>query len=282
MQALAGLKVGFIGGGAMGGALATGLVRSGRVAPEQVLVSDVCAERLAELSRVLGIKTLSDNRFLAREADIIVLAVKPDQIRPVLEEIADLVHPGQTLISIAAGVPLAELQRWVGKAVPVVRVMPNTPALVGEGASAYVLGSHAGSRDAGRAEALLSAVGRVVRVAKEELLDAVTGLSGSGPAYIYLVIEALAEGGVRMGLSWRDALLLAAQTVLGAAKMVLVSEEHPSVLKDRVMTPAGTTVEGLFVLEERGVRAAFIEAVKAAALRAEAIRLGRNGKGGKD
>ncbi|ACX52150.1 pyrroline-5-carboxylate reductase [Ammonifex degensii KC4] len=282
MQALAGLKVGFIGGGAMGGALATGLVRSGRVAPEQVLVSDVSAERLAELSRTLGIKTLSDNRSLAQEADIIVLAVKPDQVRPVLEEISDLVRPEQTLISIAAGVSLAELQSWAGKAVPVVRVMPNTPALVGEGASAYALGSHAGSRDAERTEALMSAVGRVVRVPKEELLDAVTGLSGSGPAYVYLVIEALAEGGVRMGLSWKEALLLAAQTVLGAAKMVLASEEHPSVLKGRVMTPAGTTVEGLFVLEDRGVRAAFIEAVKAAALRSKEMRLGKNEKGGKN
>ncbi|MGO0122350.1 pyrroline-5-carboxylate reductase [Desulfothermobacter acidiphilus] len=281
MGALTGLKVGFVGGGAMGGALITGLVRSGRVAPDQVLVSDLSPERRAHLSQSLGVKALADNRTLAREAEVVVLAVKPAQMRAVLGEIADLLRPEQTLISIAAGVPLESLEEWVGQPVPVVRVMPNTPALVGEGASAYALGRHAGERDAERTEALLSAVSRVIRV-QEELLDAVTGLSGSGPAYVYLIIEALAEGGVRVGLPWKEALLLATQTVLGAAKMVLVAEEHPSVLKDRVMTPAGTTVEGLFVLEERGVRAAFMEAVRVATLRSQALRLSSSGKGGKE
>lgn len=271
---LTGLKIGIIGAGAMGGALATGLVRSGRVPHTAVLISDVLPERLAKLEGELSVLALSDNRLLVQKADIVILAVKPDTVAPVLGEIGSFLRPEQTLISIAAGVPLNSIEEKVPEGIPVVRVMPNTPCLVGEGASAYALGKAAASRDAARTEAIFSAVGRVVRV-KEELLDVVTGLSGSGPAYVYLIIEALTDGGVRMGLPRDVALTLAAQTLLGAARMVLASGEHPAVLKDRVVTPGGTTAVGLLALEERGVRAAIIRAVEAATLRSRELRMGK-------
>lgn len=272
---LTGLKIGLIGGGAMGGALATGLVKSGRVPAGALLVSDVNVRCLRNLEETLGIRAFQDNEPVAGEADVVILAVKPDVVVPVLQSIGSLLRPEQTLISIAAGVPLVRLEKNIPGPVPVVRVMPNTPCLVGAGASAYALGSNAGPRDAARAEAVFSSVGRVVAV-KEALLDAVTGLSGSGPAYIYLVIEALADGGVRMGLPRDVALVLAAQTVLGAAKMVLETGEHPAQLKDRVTTPAGTTAAGLFVLEDRSVRAALAEAIRAAAARSRELSTGGN------
>lgn len=267
---LSGLKIGLIGGGAMGGALAAGLVSSGRVPPAAILVSDVAPERLRRLEQELKVRTLQDNRLLAQEADIVLLAVKPDVVLSVLQQIGSLLRPSQTLISIAAGVTLSFLEQNIPQPVPVVRVMPNTPCLVGEGASAYALGRNAGPRDAARAAAIFSAVGRAVQV-REELLDSVTGLSGSGPAYVYLLIEALADGGVRMGLPRDVALALAAQTVLGAARMVLTQGAHPAELKDRVVTPGGTTAAGLLVLEEQGVRAALIRAVEAATLRSREL-----------
>ncbi|MEW6447910.1 MAG: pyrroline-5-carboxylate reductase [Bacillota bacterium] len=267
---LKGLKVGLIGGGAMGGALAAGLAKSGLIPETALSVSDVSAERLRHLEETLGIRTFQENKPLVNEADIVILAVKPDIIAPVMEEIGPVLRPEQTVISIAAGVPISFIEKYIRLPVPVVRVMPNTPCLVGEGASAYVLGSYAGPRDAARVEAVFTSVGRTVAV-KESLLDTVTGLSGSGPAYVYMVIEALADGGVRMGLPRDTALLLAAQTVLGAAKMVLTTGEHPAQLKDRVTTPGGTTAAGLFVLECRGVRAALIEAVSAASERSKEL-----------
>jgi pyrroline-5-carboxylate reductase len=267
---LTGLTVGLIGAGAMGGALATGLVKSGCIAPGAVLISDVDTSRLERLETSLGIRTFGHNTQLVSEADVVVLAVKPDMVAPVLAEVGPFFHAGKTLISIAAGMPLRVLEERIGVSVPVVRVMPNTPCLVGAGASVYSLGTHAGPRDAARTQAVFSSVGLVLE-AGESLLDAVTGLSGSGPAYVYMVIEALADGGVRMGLPRETAVTLAAQTVLGGAKMVLESGEHPATLRDRVTTPGGTTAAGLFTLEDRGLRAALCEAVKAAAVRAREL-----------
>lgn len=271
---LTGLKIGIIGGGAMGGALATGLVKSGAIPQTDLVVSDVSTERLRRLEETLGIHTFQENRPLANEADIVILAVKPDVVAPVMEEIGRILRPEQTVISIAAGVPISIIERHIPQPVPVVRVMPNTPCLIGEGASAYALGSHAGSRDAVRVEAVFTSVGRTVAV-KESLLDAVTGLSGSGPAYVYMMVEALADGAVKVGLPRDAALLLSAQTVLGAAKMVLTTGEHPAELKDRVATPGGTTAAGLFVLEQRGLRAALIEAVSAATERSQELSRGK-------
>ncbi|RJX17124.1 MAG: pyrroline-5-carboxylate reductase [Ammonifex sp.] len=267
---LTGLKVGLIGAGAMGGALATGLVKSGHITPDAVLVSDVDGRCLERLGATLGVRTLEENKRLVSEADVIILAVKPDMVAPVLAETGPLFRAGQTLVSIAAGTTLRTLEKQIPGTVPVVRVMPNTPCLVGAGASAYALGTHAGPRDAVRTQAIFASVGLALEV-KESLLDAVTGLSGSGPAYVYMVIEALADGGVRMGLPREAAVMLAAQTVLGGARMVLESGEHPATLRDRVTTPGGTTAAGLFALEDRGLRAALSEAVSAATARAREL-----------
>ncbi|MEW6171913.1 MAG: pyrroline-5-carboxylate reductase [Bacillota bacterium] len=270
---LTGLKVGIVGGGAMGGALTTGLVKSGRVVPNAITVSDIDTRCLQRLEDGLGVRTVQDNKHLVAEADIIVLAIKPNLVVPVLKDAGPFLRPEKTVISIAAGIPISVIEQNIPRLIPVVRVMPNTPCLVGEGASVYALGTNAGQRDAARAEAVFSSVGRVV-AAKEALLDAVTGLSGSGPAFVYTVIEALADGGVRMGLPREMALILAAQTVLGGAKMVLESGEHPATLRDRVTTPGGTTAAGLFELEDRGLRAALIRAVGAAAARSRELSSG--------
>lgn len=271
---LTGLKVGLIGGGAMGGALATGLVKSGVIPQTALSVSDVSTERLRQLEETLGVRTFNENQPLVSESDIVILAVKPDIVGPVMQEIGPVLRSGHTLISIAAGISINMIEKYIPQPVPVVRVMPNTPCLVGEGASAYALGSNAALRDAVRVEAVFNSVGRAVAV-KESLLDAATGLSGSGPAYVFMIIEALADGGVKMGLPRDTALLLSAQTVLGAAKMVLTAGDHPAQLKDRVTTPGGTTAAGLFVLEDRGVRAALIEAVAAATDRSKHLSKGQ-------
>ncbi|MFZ5631581.1 MAG: pyrroline-5-carboxylate reductase [Bacillota bacterium] len=270
---LTGSKTGFIGGGAMAGALLTGLAGSGAVDAGDLYVSDVNKERLEQLKSSLNINILYDNKELVRLVDIIVLAVKPGVVLPVLREVADLIKPGQTLISIAAGVSTGALEYAAGKDVAVVRVMPNTPALVGEGASAVCAGTKAGRADVEKALGIFNAVGRAVEV-PESLMDAVTGLSGSGPAYMFVILEALADAGVRMGLPRDTALLLAAQTMLGAARMLLESGRHPGQLKDMVTTPGGTTIEGLFSLEGDAIRGSLIRAVEAATLKSREISAG--------
>ncbi|MCL6610812.1 MAG: pyrroline-5-carboxylate reductase [Peptococcaceae bacterium] len=267
---LTGLKLGFLGGGAMAGALLAGLTGSGAVAARDLYVSDVSRERLELLKASLNINILYDNREVVRLADIIILAVKPGIVLSVLREAAGELKPGQTVISIAAGVPLGSLESAAGGEAAVVRVMPNTPALVGEGASAVCPGTRAGSRDVERALAVFNAVGRAVEV-PESMMDAVTGLSGSGPAYMFVILEALADAGLRMGLPRNVAVLLAAQTMLGAAKMLLETGRHPGQLKDMVTTPGGTTIEGLYTLERRGLRGALMEAVEAAAARSREL-----------
>lgn len=267
---LHGKKLGFVGGGAMGGALASGVVKAGLVLPGETWISDVRAEQLDRLASELGVCTTTDNACLARECEIIVLAVKPFLAGKVLDGLAGSLGPRHTLISIAAGVTLTFLEKHVPPDVPLIRVMPNTPCLVNEGASAFSLGRGAGPEHAEYARAVLGAVGRVVEV-PEPLLDAVTGLSGSGPAYVYLIIEALSDGGVRMGLPRDIATTLAAQTLVGAARMVLETGEHPGRLKDMVTTPAGTTAEGLAVLEAGAVRGNLIRAVEAATKKSQVL-----------
>ncbi|HAG06951.1 MAG: Pyrroline-5-carboxylate reductase [Clostridia bacterium 62_21] len=259
--------IGIIGAGAMGEALATGIVRAGLVRPADLYMTDVRRERLDYLQTRLGITPLTDNKQLASISRVVILAVKPPVVGPVLGEVASALTPEHTVISIAAGVTLAFIEQRLAPGVPVVRVMPNTPCLVGAGASAFALGRYAQAEDAARAREVLEAVGIAVEV-PEEHLDIVTGLSGSGPAYAYLVIEALSDGAVRLGLPRQVAVRLAAQTLYGAAKMVLSSEEHPARLRDAVTTPGGTTAAGLFALEEAGVRAAFARAVERATRRA--------------
>ena len=260
-------QIGFIGAGQMARALAGGFVQAGLVAGRQIVASDpVAAARDAWQSALPQARIAASNAAVAAEADVIVLAVKPQQMSAVLAELKPACKANHLVISIAAGVRLATLEAGLGNEVRLVRVMPNTPCLVGQSASAYTLGTRATAADGELVEQLLGSVGRAFRV-EEKLLDAVTGLSGSGPAFVFVLIEALSDGGVRMGLPRDLALALAAQTVRGAAEMMLVTGEHPAVLKDRVASPGGTTIAGLQALESGGLRSALIAAVEAATRR---------------
>lgn len=263
-------KIGFIGGGSMGEALLTGILKSGLALPGELYVSDVESSRLNYLQDKLGINTVISNEALVDSAGIVVLAVKPQVIPDVLREIALLPLKAKTFFSIAAGITTSFIESFFSKPVAVVRVMPNAPCLVGEGISAICPGKYAGQEDLEKARVIFSSVGKVV-VVKENLFDAVTGLSGSGPAYMYIILEALTDGGVLMGLPREVAKVLSTQTMLGAARMVLETGEHPAKLKDMVTTPGGTTIAGLFALEEGELRATLMEAVEAATERAREL-----------
>lgn len=264
---MAGRKIGFIGGGNMAGALIRGLLAGKTMAPDQIRVSDVKSERLDELGRTYGVETTTDNEQLARWADVLVIAVKPQIVDRILSPLAASMSDADLVISIAAGVPIDALEARLPQGARVVRAMPNTAAIALAGATAIAPGTHATSGDLEVAKALFDAVGRCV-VLDESLLDAVTGLSGSGPAYVMVMIEALADGGVKVGLGRDTALLLAAQTVYGAAKLQLETGEHPGRLKDMVTSPGGTAIAGLHTLESGGLRRTLIDAVEAASTRA--------------
>jgi pyrroline-5-carboxylate reductase len=259
-------RFGFIGAGRMATALARGFITQGLAEPGQILASDPLPGAAEQFAQATGAKTTTDNSRVAAESDCLFLAVKPQQMSEVLDGLRSRVTAKHLVISIAAGIPLAALATGLGPEPRLVRVMPNTPCLIGHGASAYCLGPGALAGDGELVGRLLSAVGRAYEV-PEKLLDAVTGLSGSGPAFVYVMIEALSDGGVRMGLPRDVATTLAAQTVRGAAEMVLETGEHPAVLKDRVASPGGTTIAGLQALESGGLRAALIAAVEAATRR---------------
>jgi pyrroline-5-carboxylate reductase len=267
---LNGKKVGFIGGGKMGGALAAGIVANKLVPSSHVMVADVDRERLDELAKAYGIVVAKDNKRVAREADILILAVKPQNMGEVLSDLAAVVGKSCLVISIAAGISIKFIEERLKKGVRVIRVMPNTPALIGEGMAALAISASATQKDLAQARQIFDAVGLTVEV-KEELMNAVTGLSGSGPAYGFIIIEALSDAGVRMGLSRDVALKLAAQTLLGAAKLCLKGDKHPGELKDMVASPAGTTIAGIKALEEGKIRATLMAAVEAATLRAKEL-----------
>ncbi len=258
------LAVGFLGAGQMATALAVGWAKAGLLDRARSLASDPHPAAQSRFATETGLTAVTCNADLMAAADVVVLAVKPQVLPAMLAEIAPLVEPRHLLISIAAGATLARLTTALGPTARVVRVMPNTPAVVGASATGIAGGS---ADDQATVERLFAAVGTAVRV-PEPLLDAVTGLSGSGPAYVFVMIEALADGGVRAGLPRDVAQKLAAQTVLGAAKMVLETGQHPAVLKDAVASPGGTTIAGLHALERAGFRAALMDAVSAAAERA--------------
>jgi pyrroline-5-carboxylate reductase len=251
----------------MAGALILGLLQSKTVAPSRIVASDVKKERLKHLATTYGIKVTLDNHALVRDAEVIVLSVKPQVVDKVLSVIGADVRKDQLVISIAAGVPLAALEARLPPGTRVVRTMPNVAALSLAGATAISPGTHATTKDMRRATALFEAVGRVVTL-DETLLDAVTGLSGSGPAYVMLMIDALADGGVKVGLHRDTALLLAAQTVFGAAKLLLDTGEHPGRLKDMVTSPGGTAIAGIHTLESGGLRRTLIDAVEVSSKRA--------------
>lgn len=257
------LTIGFLGAGKMATALARGFVRAGVAKPGQILASDVSPAARAAFSKEVGAKTTSSNLEIIKSANVLVLAVKPDQVAELLHEARAAFTNRHMLISIAAGVTLAKLEAGLGADARLIRVMPNTPALVGASATAFATGKATAAEDAQLAQKLFSSVGVAFQV-KESLLDAVTGLSGSGPAYVYVAIEALADGGVAAGLPRDVATRLAAQTVLGGAKMVLETGQHPGVLKDMVASPGGTTIEGLHELEKGKLRGTLINAVRAA------------------
>jgi pyrroline-5-carboxylate reductase len=257
------LTIGFLGAGKMATALAKGFVRAEIVFPKEIIAGDLSELALENFARETSAKTTAANAEVLKFAGIVVLAVKPDHVAEVLAGLRRSFTDQHLLISIAAGVTLAKLEAALPAGARVIRVMPNTPALVGESASAFALGKNATAADGELAKKLLSAVGVAFQV-KESLLDAVTGLSGSGPAYVYQFIEAMSDGGVAAGLPRDIATKLAAQTVLGAAKMVLETGQHPGALKDQVTSPGGTTIEGLHELEKGRLRAIVMSAVRAA------------------
>jgi pyrroline-5-carboxylate reductase len=262
------MKLGVIGCGKMGTALIQGAIRAGVVAAGDVIGCDPYENSRLAFAKATGAKATADIAELAAVSEVILLCTKPMDIPAALADVAKMaIGEPRLVISIAAGVTLSALEAAASENFRVIRAMPNTPALVGHGAAGYCLGNRATADDAKAAQSLLGAVGLAVEV-PERLMDAVTGLSGSGPAYIYVVIDALADGGVRAGIPRADAVRLAAQTVLGAAAMVLETGEHPAVLKDMVTSPGGTTIAGLAALEKHGLRSALIEAVGAATQRA--------------
>jgi pyrroline-5-carboxylate reductase len=265
---------GFIGSGKMATALVRGMIRAGTASAGSITVADPVEPARQALAAESGATASADNRAVAGASDVIVLAVKPQSMADVLAELRPAVTADHLVVSVAAGVTVARLAEGLGpEPRRIVRVMPNTPALLSEGASAYCLGPHARPDDEATVRACLDAVGRSFRVA-ESLMDAVTGLSGSGPAFVYAIIEALSDGGVRVGLPRDVATALAAQTVLGAAKMVLETGLHPGVLKDQVTSPGGTTIAGLHALERSAVRAGLMNAVEAATLRSAELARG--------
>jgi pyrroline-5-carboxylate reductase len=264
------VRFAFIGGGNMAEALIKGLLSGLGVKPQHIIATDVLPERRSYMQATYGITASAENKHAVQESEVIVLAVKPQIMPSILEEIAPVVNSEKVVISIAAGITLQTLQRALGDSRRVVRVMPNTPALVLAGAAGISPGKAATAQDIALVERIFNAVGRAV-VVSDELMDAVTGLSGSGPAFIFALIEGLSDGGVLMGLARPTATMLAAQTVLGAAQMVLETGKHPGELKDMVTSPAGTTIAGMQALESGGLRGLMIEAVRRATERSAAL-----------
>jgi pyrroline-5-carboxylate reductase len=263
-------QVGILGAGNMGEALIHGLLYGHLCRPDQIFCSDVRSERLKALREKYGVKTTTHNTEVVKQSDILILSVKPQIMKQVVEEIAKHLDLSKLIISIAAGISLDAIEACARKDLKLIRVMPNICVSVREGASAIAGGKHAVKEDLMIAKAIFDSVGKSLFI-EESLLDAVTGLSGSGPAYIFLIIDALADAGVKVGLSRDDALILASQTVLGAAKMLIETGEHPGKLKDMVTSPGGTAIAGLHTLEEGGLRTTLINAVEVATKRSKVL-----------
>lgn len=256
-------KIAFIGTGNMGTALLGGLLKAELTHPENLIATDVRQDLLDTVQEKWGVATTTDNHHAVQSSDVIVLSVKPQALQSVLNEIKPDLRDEQLIISIVAGIPTDLISNFIGKKNPVIRVMPNIPAVVDEAATGLCLGKYAQELHREIAMKIMGAVGEVETV-PEELMDVVTGLSGSGPAYIYMVIEALTDGGVMMGLPRNIATRLATQTVLGSAKLVRETNVHPAVLKDQVTTPGGTTIQAIKELEVSGLRPMLIRAVETA------------------
>ncbi len=268
------MKLGLIGCGKMGDALLGGVIKAGLVQPADTSVCDAYAPATEAIQKKHpGLVVEKDGASVAKAAQVVILAVKPKDMAALLQKCGSSTSEGPLFISIAAGVTLAQMQGWLGEKARIIRVMPNTPALLGSGYAAFARGSSATDEDAKTASDLFGAVGLVDEV-PENLLDAITGLSGSGPAYIFSIIEALADGGVLMGLPRATAMRAAAQTVLGASRMVIETGDHPASLRDAVTSPGGTTIAGLEQLEAHGLRNALIQAVRKATEKSKALAAG--------
>jgi pyrroline-5-carboxylate reductase len=256
-------RLSFIGGGNMAEAMVKGLLSKKIMTPEQIIISEPREDRAHFLTEKHQIRVIFDNQLAIQEGEIIILAVKPQVMREVLKEISGAVSTDKLIISIAAGIPISFIASFLGKDKRIVRAMPNAPAQIGMGAVALCKGGSSTKSDLQVAQKLFNTIGTSV-IISETHMDAVTGLSGSGPAYIFLIIEALTDGGVKMGLTRDIAQALVLQTIIGSAQLVLETGDHPSKLKDMVTSPGGTTISGLHVLEKKGVRGALMDAVVAA------------------
>jgi pyrroline-5-carboxylate reductase len=260
----------FLGGGQMAEAIARGVIAAGLLTPDRIAASEIRSERRVYLENNVGIKVVPSNAEAVEMGDVILLAVKPQDTGIVLADIGRQVRPDQVVVSIAAGVPLSKLEAPFEAPVPVIRVMPNTPCLVGQGMAAIARGKHATAEHEARILSIFNATGKAVSVPEKDL-DAVTALSGSGPGYVAVIVEGLIDGGVRAGLARDIATTLAIQTVLGSAQLLLETGTHPAVLKDMVSSPGGTTIAGIHALERGGVRAALIDAIVAATERSREL-----------
>lgn len=261
------LKIGFIGAGVMGKAIIKGLINSNFIESKNITASEVTQESADKVSEEIGIKTFINNKELVKSSDIIILSVKPYVIKDILSSVKDDLTKDKAIISIAAGISTEFIESTIDEKISVTRAMPNTPALIEEGMTALCRGKYTSDKDINLAHDLFSSIGRCIEV-QEKFINAVTGISGSGPAFVYFMIEALADGGLKLGLPKKTAIELAAQTLLGASKMVLETGKHPSMLKDEVTTPGGTTIAGLAVMEENKIHSALMKTVEETAITA--------------
>jgi pyrroline-5-carboxylate reductase len=264
-------KICIIGTGNMGEALVSGLIGSGSSSPEKIICTDVREPTLEAVAKEYGVQTTTSNLGAVAKSDIVIYAVKPQIMAAVIKETVEKLDMSKLVISIAAGVPMAALESCLNKKLRLIRVMPNIAAAVKEAATAVAAGKHASEEDVEMAMSIFDSIGKTVFIKENYLMDAITGLSGSGPAYIFLIVEALADAGVKVGLSRQEAIFLSAQTVLGAAKMLLETKEHPGQLRDRVTSPGGTAIAGLATLEKGGLRTTLINAVEVATNRSREL-----------
>jgi len=264
-------KICFIGTGNMGEALVSGLIQSQASQPEDIICTDVREDKLADIHTKYGVRISTSNTEAIEASEIVIYAVKPQILAAVLHETADYLNLDKLVISIAAGVPLAAMETCINKDLRLIRVMPNIAAFVKASATAIAAGQHTREGDIELAKAIFDSVGKSVFINENVLMDAITGLSGSGPAYIFLIIDAMADAGVKMGLSRQDALFLSTQTVMGAAKLLMETKEHPGQAKDRVTSPGGTAIAGIHTLEKGGLRTTLINAVEAATQRSKEL-----------
>ena len=264
-------KITIIGTGNMGEALLSGLISSGSSHPKNIICTDIREDKLKSMEEKYGIATTADNIKAVEASEIIIYAVKPQIIASVLRETASCLDMSKLLISIAAGVPLAAIESCLNKELRLIRVMPNIAAFVKESASVIAAGGKATEEDIKLSLAIFDSMGKSIFLKENILMDAITGLSGSGPAYIFLIVDAMADAGVKVGLSREDALFLSSQTVLGAAKLLIETKEHPGRLKDMVTSPGGTAIAGIHTLEKGGLRTTLINAVEVATKRSKEL-----------